>query len=108
MIEYKVFDKQTKEDITDKYLWCITPDGKLYFIDYDSLTGYPDAEVQYLPTTNADRIRCMTDEELADYLIKLTEIIRTCDICEPIYRENGECNCQCETGVLNWLNMEIE
>lgn len=48
MIKYVVFDKQTKEDITDKYTWVITPDGKLYFVDYDSLTGYPDAEVYYL------------------------------------------------------------
>lgn len=48
MIRYKVFDKQTKEDITDKYPWVITPDGKLYFSDYDSLTGYPDAEVYYM------------------------------------------------------------
>lgn len=48
MIKYKVFDKQTKEDITDKYPWVITTDGKLYFSDYDSLTGYPNAEVYYM------------------------------------------------------------
>lgn len=48
MIKYKVFDKQTKEDITDKYPWVITPEGRLYFCDYDSLTGYPDAEVYYM------------------------------------------------------------
>lgn len=48
MIKYIVFDKQTKEDITDKYTWVITPNGKLYFVDYDSLTGYPDAEVYYM------------------------------------------------------------
>lgn len=48
MIKYIVFDRQTKEDITDKYPWVITPDGKLYYMDYDSLTGYPDAEVYYL------------------------------------------------------------
>ena len=48
MIKYIVFDRQTKEDITDKYPWVITPDGKLYYMDYDSLTGCPDAEVYYL------------------------------------------------------------
>lgn len=58
--------------------------------------------------TNADRIRHMTDEELADYLIKLTEIIRTCDICEPTFLENGSCNCECEIGVLKWLQTEIK
>ena len=48
MIKYKVFDKKTKKDITDKYPWVITPEGKLFFSDYDSLTGYPDAEVYYM------------------------------------------------------------
>ena len=56
--------------------------------------------------TNADRIRSMSDEELATYIIKLTEVIRTCDVCEPTYRENGECDCHCENGVLRWLRME--
>lgn len=58
--------------------------------------------------TNADKIRNMTDEELSTYLIKLTEVSHTCDICEPIYRENGDCNCHCEDGVLRWLKMEEE
>ena len=58
--------------------------------------------------TNADRIRSMTDEELATYLIRLTEVIPTCEVCEPAYRETGDCNCQCEVGVLNWLKTEIK
>ena len=58
--------------------------------------------------TNADRIRSMTDEELATYLIRLTEVIHTCEVCEPAYRETGDCNCQCEVGVLNWLKTEIK
>ena len=48
MIKYKVFDKQTKEDITNKYDWVITSDGNLFYQDYDSLTGYPNAEVYYM------------------------------------------------------------
>ena len=60
--------------------------------------------------TNADRIRHMTDEELANYLIKLTEIIRTCDICGLPYIENGDCscNCDCKAGVLKWLKAEVK
>ena len=60
--------------------------------------------------TNADRIRSMTDEELTDYLIKLTEIIRTCDICGLPYIENGDCscNCDCKAGVLKWLKSEVK
>lgn len=44
MIKYKVFDKKTKKDITDKYPWVITPEGKLF---YDSFE-YPDAEIYYM------------------------------------------------------------
>lgn len=58
--------------------------------------------------TNADRIRSMTDEELAKYLIKLTEVIHTCDLCKPLYKENKSCDCHCEAGVLRWLKMEIK
>ena len=60
--------------------------------------------------TNADRIRSMTDEELADYLIKLTEIIRTCDLCGSLYIDNGDCNCDCDckAGVIKWLKTEIK
>ena len=42
-MRYRVFDKTTKEDITDKYNWVITPDGKLYFKDYGDLIGDPRA-----------------------------------------------------------------
>lgn len=40
---YRVIDLKTKEDITDKFDWVITPDGKLFYLDCDSLTGYEDA-----------------------------------------------------------------
>ena len=42
-MRYRVFDKTTKEDITDKYDWVITPDGELYFKDYSDLIGDPSA-----------------------------------------------------------------
>ena len=60
--------------------------------------------------TNADKIRNMADEELADYLIKLTEIIRTCDICGSLYIEGDDCNCDCDckAGVLRWLKTKIK
>ena len=58
------------------------------------------------PITNADRIRSMTDKELTTYLIQLTEVVKTCEVCEPTYRENGDCDCHCESGVLRWLKMK--
>ena len=58
--------------------------------------------------TNEDKIRKMKDKELATYLVILTEVGHTCDICEPTYRENGCCDCHCEKGVLRWLKTEEE
>lgn len=43
-MKYKVYDKVTRQDITDKYKWILTPDGKLYYLEYD-LIGYPNAIV---------------------------------------------------------------
>lgn len=53
------------------------------------------------PLTNADRIRQMTDEELAD---KLTD---KCAVCAY---HNAECEtefCFCGEGVLKWLKQEV-
>lgn len=43
-MKYKVYDKVTRQDITDKYNWVLTPDGKLYYMEYD-LIGYPNAMI---------------------------------------------------------------
>ena len=53
------------------------------------------------PLTNGDRIRQMTDEELAD---KLT------DKCAFCAYHNAECEttfCMCGEGVLEWLKQEV-
>lgn len=42
-MKYKVFDKTTKEDITDKYCWVIRPNGELSYNEYGDLIGYPNA-----------------------------------------------------------------
>lgn len=46
-MRYRVINKHTGEDITNTENWVVTPDGKLYFCDYDSLTGDPDAKVDW-------------------------------------------------------------
>lgn len=43
VVGYRVINLKTKEDITDKFDWVITPEGKLFYLDGDSLTGYEDA-----------------------------------------------------------------
>jgi hypothetical protein len=62
-----------------------------------------ELEVEYKPKTNADRIRCMTDEELAEFLCKLdTEGIAPKSIW------NGEFWIDEGEGLLNWLQSEVE
>lgn len=50
--------------------------------------------------TNADRIRAMTDEELA-------EIISS-DWCAIVCEDTPICGGQCESRVLDWLKTEAE
>ncbi len=58
----------------------------------------------YKPMTNADRIRGMTDEELAEWI---------CDISDCPYCPGKEFNCRLEesgimTGALDWLKAPVE
>lgn len=46
IMRYRVIDKKTKEDITDKYDWVISPNGQLSYNDDGDLIGYPDADVE--------------------------------------------------------------
>lgn len=63
-------------------------------------------------TTNADRIRAMTDEELAAYLV---DIGFDCHLCsehrrldnEPLLR-NEKCDEKCEKHCLDWLKQPEE
>ena len=50
------------------------------------------------PKTNADRIRAMTDEELANTI--------TDDLCDRVCHSPLSCDGNCETQVLAWLKQE--
>ena len=57
--------------------------------------------------TNADKIRGMTDEELADWIMRYVE---PCALC-AYHKSAGDCspppqNGDCESGRLEWLKME--
>ncbi len=57
--------------------------------------------------TNADRIRAMTDEELADYICYR----ENCSHCE--YNNKGICespikNKPCKAFILYWLKQEVD
>jgi len=75
--------------------------------DYDFLVQYEPPQ----PQTNADRIRSMTDEELAEFLRPLTECVRCyawdkedCYDMRPCY--TGEK--PCKEMWLDWLKQEAE
>lgn len=50
-------------------------------------------------TTNADRIRAMTDEELASFT--------TSDLCELLCGSPLSCDGDCEKKMLDWLGQEV-
>ena len=52
----------------------------------------------YVPTTNADRIRSMTDEELTDLFITIMQ-----GYCA---KPTSECFGECESCWLDWLRKE--
>ena len=61
------------------------------------------------PMTNADRIRSMTDEELAEFVENASDASTTCEYCIPIsYKADGCCTGGCRNGILNWLQEEAE
>lgn len=53
------------------------------------------------PETNADRIRAMTDEELATFLFNNVS-------CSDCTMHGGGCSVDCEKWMLSWLTAPVE
>ena len=72
--------------------------------EVDPCPGYDKCK-QYKPnyTTNADRIRAMSDEELCEFLGEY----KFCDICEEGC-DNCTYNGDCDKRLLNWLQQPVE
>ena len=76
---------------------------------YDPEYGFiPDEDVtqEPKPQTNADRIRAMTDEELADFLDRWemgdVDYSKTfCDLCDGQYDCHDDC-------LMDWLKSPVE
>ncbi len=65
----------------------------------------------YVPVTNADKIRAMTDEELATFL----ETFGCCHYCSEHHRLGGarfysdeKCDGHCQDHLLEWLQRPVE
>lgn len=56
---------------------------------------------EYKKQTNADRIRNMTDEELAEFINRKI----ACDCCSAKHCNSDE---RCEVDILQWLKSEVK
>lgn len=57
--------------------------------------------------TNADRIRAMTDEELADLISDPVTYSFNCGMC-PANPQFGSCVHRCKPHILEWLKSEVK
>lgn len=57
--------------------------------------------------TNADRIRSMTDEELADYIYGVSEGTKPCVLCDGDCDFCEETEEECKGKIKNWLKQEV-
>jgi len=91
---------ETKDNGFDAYSWC------------EKINDCPHEDIErdcedYIPMTNADRIRCMTDEELAEFIAR-----NNYDCAD--YCEDTKCGCSWSCGnkdktiALQWLQKESE
>ena len=56
------------------------------------------------PPSNADIIRSMSDEELAEFLLSWVDCHNERHLCCPTERRNfGKCDGRCVNGRINWL-----
>jgi hypothetical protein len=69
--------------------------------DYPPYLDYPKP---YKPMTNGDRIRAMSDEELADFILD----IRENGICFNNKCYNNDPNRGCDYCTLEWLKQPVE
>ena len=66
---------------------------------------YLDPMPKRKPPTNADRIRSMRDDELAEFLLKWTACDKEGFMCCPKeYKESGKCDGMCVAGRIDWLH----
>lgn len=89
-----------KDDGRERYAWC------------PFIGDNPDLEFErycgaFKKMSNADRIRRMTDEELAVFLAEGIGS-QYCSECQEPENEYGECIGECKNEFLRWLQKEVE
>ena len=94
---------------------CMECDGKGFIAKFGEYSVWSErcqncggTGIVKVPVTNADRIRAMSDEELAILLCRIMD----CSICKRNIQKDGECDNYSADGlskaVLNWLQRPAE
>lgn len=86
--------------------------GTWLFADHlEGVKDYPpylDHPKQYKPQTNADRIRSMSDEELAKYLFDVEQGNFTIDCCDDRFCDTQNCCHDCTDAAIKWLKQPVK
>ena len=91
-----------RDDLEEPLETIIKLDNGRYLRGVECQYSYIDEPRQ----TNADRIRNMSDEELAEFLINFWSKT-VCDHCTK-FIEDRPCHHECEQGFLEWLQAEVK
>ena len=70
-----------------------------------------DASEEFIrvATTNADRIRSMSDEELATWILENIDCDKENIMCIPaLYKNSDKCDGRCRDGRLSWLKQPLK
>lgn len=122
MARYNIGDKVITTDVWDNGMGILIPKGSIVTVEFDngemcrcSMQGQEtwyeykwlgdvveNGIIGFLKKTNADKIRVMSDEELAEFLLHF----KHCDICDE--QLEMYCTEECNKNIINWLQSEAE
>lgn len=71
--------------------------GRIVYLDWQGNEIEPP-KADPIPITNADRLRSMSDEAMADFI--------TDDMCELLCGAPLSCDGQCKQKMIDWLKQE--
>ena len=91
---------ETKDNGFDSYSWC------------EKINDCPHEDIErdcdnYAPMTNADRIRSMTDKELAEMLSVVSQHC-VVYLSDHIDCRHSRCESSCKSNIKKWLQKESE
>ena len=91
---------ETKDNGFDAYSWC------------EKINDCPHGDIErdcehYVPMINADRIRSMTDKELAEMLSVVSQHC-VVYLSDHIDCRHSRCESSCKSNIKKWLQKESE